>query len=324
MSPWDALLQEKISDGELPTSPQTINRDLEARRRYVDQMRKQAIEEASQREGFDFQTANLRPLLAMTDSLMGTNTAQSYENPRAAVEARKARLQSLLDKEQQSIADDQLNFLKLMEASQNNEQRNDIRQEFLEAYKQKVSGDQSLGRQRLNDQAAKGEKMTVEAAKAAGFARRLQQTDEVLSNLANQGYTAPSRLDQLKSFLPKEAQGEQYRLYDQTVRNFINATLRRESGAAISPSEFKNAEEQYLPKAGDSPQVLAQKAANRAQVFENFKTEGGATFDRIPYVSPLNQRAPQKTIRVSNGKEVLEIPPGDLKSAIRDGYREVK
>jgi hypothetical protein len=34
----------------------------------------------------------------------------------------------------------------------------------------------------------------------------------------------------------------------QAEQNFINAILRKESGAAISPSEYKNAEKQYFPQ----------------------------------------------------------------------------
>src|SRR5262249_45569513 len=54
-----------------------------------------------------------------------------------------------------------------------------------------------------------------------------------------------------------------YQRYDQASRDFINAILRRESGAAIKTSEFTNASTQYLPRPNDNPQVLADKRANR-------------------------------------------------------------
>lgn len=50
---------------------------------------------------------------------------------------------------------------------------------------------------------------------------------------------------------------------EQAQRDFVNATLRRESGAAISPTEFDSARKQYFPQVGDSPEVIAQKKANR-------------------------------------------------------------
>jgi len=63
----------------------------------------------------------------------------------------------------------------------------------------------------------------------------------------------------------------------QAQRNFINASLRKESGASISPSEFSNAKQQYFPQPGDSPTVIAQKADNRARQINSFKIASGAT-----------------------------------------------
>ena len=50
---------------------------------------------------------------------------------------------------------------------------------------------------------------------------------------------------------------------EQAQRDFVNAVLRRESGAAISPGEFDSAKRQYFPQIGDSESVKAQKARNR-------------------------------------------------------------
>lgn len=49
----------------------------------------------------------------------------------------------------------------------------------------------------------------------------------------------------------------------QAKRDFINAALRQESGAAIGPSEFANADRQYFPQPGDSQEVIKQKQENR-------------------------------------------------------------
>jgi hypothetical protein len=50
---------------------------------------------------------------------------------------------------------------------------------------------------------------------------------------------------------------------EQSQRDFVNAVLRRESGAAIGASEFENAKKQYFPQLGDSDEVKAQKKRNR-------------------------------------------------------------
>ena len=67
----------------------------------------------------------------------------------------------------------------------------------------------------------------------------------------------------------------------QAKRNFVNAVLRQESGATISPSEFKNAEKQYFPQPGDKPDVIVQKNANRARVISSFKVESGPAANRF-------------------------------------------
>jgi hypothetical protein len=74
----------------------------------------------------------------------------------------------------------------------------------------------------------------------------------------------------------KEAQKQ-----EQAERNFINAVLRRESGAAISPSEFENAAMQYFPRLGDSPETLAQKRQNRETVIGSFSTEGSRALEKM-------------------------------------------
>lgn len=63
----------------------------------------------------------------------------------------------------------------------------------------------------------------------------------------------------------------------QAERNFLNAVLRRESGAVISPSEFAEGARQYFPRPGDDAKTLEQKKANReAQVKTFIKASGPA------------------------------------------------
>lgn len=60
---------------------------------------------------------------------------------------------------------------------------------------------------------------------------------------------------------------------EQARRDFINAVLRRESGAAIAPSEFANADRQYFPQPGDSDAVVAQKQRNRLLAIQGLAAE---------------------------------------------------
>jgi hypothetical protein len=62
---------------------------------------------------------------------------------------------------------------------------------------------------------------------------------------------------------------------DQAQRDFVNSVLRLESGAAISPTEFDSARKQYFPQPGDTPEVVAQKRANREAEINGLKVMAG-------------------------------------------------
>lgn len=321
-APAQVMPQAPMMQPQVDPMTQQYLESISVRQENLKGLRDRLTQALNQREGWE--GVNLKPALAVADSLLGTNTAQSYQQPVTQQQKEVARLQALADREGQALTDDQMNYLRLQELMKSNANKADSKDQWLETWQKIKMAELGLGRDKLNDQASRDPKISGEAFKAAGFAKRLQQSEDVFSQLMSEGFQGPTRGDQALSFLPKEMQSGAYRKYDQATRNFINATLRRESGAAISPSEFKNAEEQYLPKAGDPPEVLAQKAANRRQVFENFKAEGQSAFEKIPYVNPNSQKVESNEVTVSNGKETLTIPRADLKDAIREGFREVK
>ena len=65
------------------------------------------------------------------------------------------------------------------------------------------------------------------------------------------------------------------------LRNFINATLRRESGAAIAESEFDSAIKQYFPQLGDDQETQRQRRANRQAVQAGLIAEAGDAFGMV-------------------------------------------
>ena len=88
----------------------------------------------------------------------------------------------------------------------------------------------------------------------------------------------------------------------QAQRDFVNAVLRQESGAAISASEFENAQKQYFPQPGDSADVIAQKARNRETVIKGFARQAGPNGGRdvaevynAPYAAPQVQQPVQQS-----------------------------
>lgn len=116
---------------------------------------------------------------------------------------------------------------------------------------------------------------------AAGYANRTITSNEQLTSLEN----AISKYNRAGFDLQMRDTAARFNLrtpivqqYDQAARNFINAVLRRESGAVISKEEFENAYQQYLPRPGDSAEVLAQKALNRQETIKGLTLSAGNAF----------------------------------------------
>lgn len=115
---------------------------------------------------------------------------------------------------------------------------------------------------------------------AGGFADRLNNSGALIDELENAG---TNRTEQFKSMVPvfgNDLVSEDYQKLDQAKRDFVNAVLRRESGAVISPEEFENANKQYFPQPGDTPATIKQKARNRALVIESMTRDAGPTYKR--------------------------------------------
>lgn len=58
-------------------------------------------------------------------------------------------------------------------------------------------------------------------------------------------------------------------------RAFINALLRRESGAAIAAGEFASYDKEYFPQPGDTKEQIDAKRAHRAEVIAGLAREAG-------------------------------------------------
>lgn len=120
--------------------------------------------------------------------------------------------------------------------------------------------------------------------KSATYGARAEEADRIIGNLptaspmAVNAKQAAGRVPLVGGVLEtigNAALSPQNQQLEQAQRDFVNATLRQESGAAISQGEFENAKRQYFPQPGDSAEVIAQKAANRKLAIEGFKRSAG-------------------------------------------------
>lgn len=137
--------------------------------------------------------------------------------------------------------------------------------------------------------------MNVTQAAAARFADSIREADTILEEPAVQA-AAMDRAQEYRGEVPiigNSLISSDRQRFNQAAQSFINAILRRESGAVISPSEFANAQKQYLPKPGDSPQLLAQKARNRKIVLEGLVREAGRGYQ--PPAEAGSETPPQQT-----------------------------
>jgi hypothetical protein len=144
-----------------------------------------------------------------------------------------------------------------------------------------------------------GKPLTETQGNAVSFGARAVEANRIATDLEKQGVTntgvirtvaggvlggAPIVGDKLEqsvrstfNVLPTYLGGPnpQQQQNDQARRDFVSAVLRKESGAAISASEYANEEKKYFPQLGDSDQVIKQKQSSRIKAIEGLKSQAG-------------------------------------------------
>lgn len=160
--------------------------------------------------------------------------------------------------------------------------------ELLAAATQRRGQDLTNDRARdaLELQRTAGKAPTEFQGKSAAFGLRATEADRILSGLT--GNYSPAAINSknavestwlvggpLGAAVNKFALSENDQRAEQAQRDFINAVLRQESGAAIGADEFSNARRQYFPQPGDSAGVIAQKARNRQLAIQGLQSNAG-------------------------------------------------
>jgi hypothetical protein len=108
-------------------------------------------------------------------------------------------------------------------------------------------------------------KDTVYSTRAAGALETLNKFAPALTG----------RLDRAADFDPtglaRGAQSTEYQLAQQAGDEFLQAILRKDTGAAISPQEQALYGKTYLPQPGDSEELQQQKSISRTRAIEAIK-----------------------------------------------------
>lgn len=132
----------------------------------------------------------------------------------------------------------------------------------------------SAGNNTLN-----GKPQTTVQAQIQGYADRTNASDNIISKVGGDFTKLGSLVGMAMPNFLKTSDRQQY---EQAQRDFVNSVLRRESGAAISSSEFENAKQQYFPQPGDSKAVVEQKTANRQLVVNNLYQQSNTGRTTLP------------------------------------------
>lgn len=114
--------------------------------------------------------------------------------------------------------------------------------------------------------------LTEGQSNAAGFADRMKFNETPIQAFEGQ----VGRVSQFQSMMPREMQSAELQSYTAAKKNWIASQLRKESGAAISQAEYDEADKQYFPQPGDSPQVVQQKRDLRALAQDSMRRSSGS------------------------------------------------
>lgn len=156
--------------------------------------------------------------------------------------------------------------------------------------------------------------MNEEQAKSAAYADRMVNSSPIIDNTAkasmDAGQVARDSVPLVGNYLTSDS----YQSAKQAQLDFINAILRRESGAAISPSEYKSYAKQYFPQPGDSDEVLSQKSVNRQKALNGVERSAGPAYTATlpPKSTPDGLPQGATIYGTSGGKNVYKLPNGSF------------
>jgi GH24 family phage-related lysozyme (muramidase) len=179
------------------------------------------------------------------------------------------------------------------------------------------------------------------ASKAANFGNMMAEAETALTGMAPKGPDGkpilgpdgkPLPLENplgaggtlKESMLPEGAanavRSPEYQNYRQAAMQWVRAKLRKESGAAISPSEFEGEFQTYFPQYGDDPGVRMQKQRAREQAQLGMIAESRGAYEQL-----FGQRKPQQQGGLVPPPGPGNSPPapqaGPQPGAVEEGYR---
>ena len=135
---------------------------------------------------------------------------------------------------------------------------------------------------------SKGKSLSEAQGNAFAYSERMRANNRVIDQMEVQGLVPEN--DILNALLVKWGKDNdvdfwnvvvdpKYQQFKSAADNFIRATLRKESGAAISQDEYKGAFRDYIPRMGDSPGLVKQKRRLRIGIANVMRRQSGMAWD---------------------------------------------
>lgn len=184
----------------------------------------------------------------------------------------------------------------------------------------KAKADQDIRTDAARISAQKAADLEVEGVKAQNkppkdeteFVKKLQQMApraqqalqqiEALEQSGEEVYDRTGIGAGIETIAPNAARSGKRQQYDQAALQLINSLLRAESGATITEAEIAKAREQYIPRLGETPEVVEQKRQARRVAVENLFS--AANLQRPAQGEGAKPRSPEEVRAMFKAKQI--------------------
>lgn len=144
------------------------------------------------------------------------------------------------------------------------------------------------------DKRAEGKKPSEAERLSAGFAQRMEFSEEKTKELEDKyakgeisvpyptvGMSVAGSLPFVGNYARSKTASNEQALYRQAQENWVRANLRKESGAVIGPDEMDREIQTYFPTAGElsNPEIIAQKSQARQVTMDAMRKNAGIAYE---------------------------------------------
>lgn len=144
------------------------------------------------------------------------------------------------------------------------------------------------------DKRAEGKKPSEAERLSAGFAQRMEFSEEKTKELEDKyakgeisvpyptvGMSVAGSLPFVGNYARSKTASNEQALYRQAQENWVRANLRKESGAVTGPDEMDREIQTYFPTAGElsNPEIIAQKSQARQVTMDAMRKNAGIAYE---------------------------------------------